>query len=1289
MPTPERLLSPESANPTRAHNNDAKTHMGASAASPEASANALKNPAAGADPEANDPLPSGAAGAPHQQQLLPSATAATTTTTSDPAAQGDVEAPKPVQQGADPNGITRDPTLQASTSDIIHRAIETHLANKHPSVKWPSPWNPPRSPILDSWPAIVFVLCVIGMNIGVNVGLQNDASNPARVATDFANMFTPAVLIPACASIFVLSLGTLKRLQLLAALGTGLVFVGASAFYVSSVFLEGHAQAWLWFAAAAVISCGAFMFLITIGVTGDHVQFAGAMLLCVGMELISLGVLSGLVVTTPLGQNRFNSANAVEAGACIVVVATLVLAYKAARDVERPLLKPTNYFFLGVSSYGCGAFTFVWVAGNTLAALYGTTDYQASPQAAMLASLFFMNGAMFMFLSSTRALLNLEMVIEDRYPSTTYLTPSHIQSYAFLGAMVFVLTFAFMVALGLYFASYDAYIVLWVRIVGYFFVVLAASVAVLATGKRNLLGALLLITGLVVFYFSLIMRLYPATVLQGFRTCIAGGGLVLASSFGFMPAAYDLRVKGIKPWLALLHPGSYFFIVFCYALPMWGLCQVLAGIVGQGLALSGTSSLAWERLGIAFLIQGALVGLLHGHMANEVVDSTYTASLPRKSFTSVIPKPAPTEEFDCDVVVLGAGTSGLALANELGARDVKTVVLEMRPDCIADARFLVLNGATVEGLHTLGVDAKLMESTRKYGINQDQPFGSAWINNGFGLEGTLLACANVPGRTEMQKAHPDMTIEATSRSMGSRFETQAMIRMMQSQQERVQRDCAEARSSCDVRYGHEVVDFEQRPDGQVVVTARRVQAGDNAPDATYVLRCRYFVACEGPGGPVAKKLKTQFDGFINVAQTQSTLIRAPGLWQKLGERFGWSHQYHVSRNGRVASFVAADHERGIFNIPVLLPRLKPTDDLNAVLADLLGPDQPFEVLKAKPWHMNFFLARDWVYGNVILCGDSAHSWPPFGGIGGNTGFADAHNLGWKLALCVKGLAGPHLLYSYEWERKQSSTRTALYVLSILPDTKNFLRSAVLAGKQIGVVNWVLRQKWLYAAQGLHAHNHFAQSGVQHGLRYDMSPIVVPEQVLQPDDPFHLYQPRVAAGARAPNFVLGDETLMYDSVALEGFSLLVFVSSHEARDASLTMIKSFEKRSVPLRVIKVHTGFQLHQQGDIHKETAALYTRESLVLLRPDRYCAWRLPWGVDVSEEEADAVVSHVCGWVEPDPQADAIALWLQNKFLQVTEPLTNTFPMAVRIVGETKEAALAKLKAKRNVEGVVTTKNA
>ena len=91
------------------------------------------------------------------------------------------------------------------------------------------------------------------------------------------------------------------------------------------------------------------------------------------------------------------------------------------------------------------------------------------------------------------------------------------------------------------------------------------------------------------------------------------------------------------------------------------------------------------------------------------------------------------------------------------------------------------------------------------------------------------------------------------------------------------------------------------------------------------------------------------------------------------------------------------------------------------------------------WRATSDVARKFQDGRIFLAGDAAHLMPPNGGFGGNTGIHDAHNLAWKLALVLKGVASPKLLSTYETERKPPAkftveqaytryvTRTATYL----------------------------------------------------------------------------------------------------------------------------------------------------------------------------------------------------------------------------------------------------------------------
>jgi 2-polyprenyl-6-methoxyphenol hydroxylase-like FAD-dependent oxidoreductase len=88
-----------------------------------------------------------------------------------------------------------------------------------------------------------------------------------------------------------------------------------------------------------------------------------------------------------------------------------------------------------------------------------------------------------------------------------------------------------------------------------------------------------------------------------------------------------------------------------------------------------------------------------------------------------------------------------------------------------------------------------------------------------------------------------------------------------------------------------------------------------------------------------------------------------------------------------------------------------------VIRTALGaPDLDVEIVSTLPWRPRGLLADRFRAGRVFLAGDAAHTVPPLGAFGMNTGIADVHNLAWKLALVLRGEAGPALLDSYEAER---------------------------------------------------------------------------------------------------------------------------------------------------------------------------------------------------------------------------------------------------------------------------------
>ena len=91
-----------------------------------------------------------------------------------------------------------------------------------------------------------------------------------------------------------------------------------------------------------------------------------------------------------------------------------------------------------------------------------------------------------------------------------------------------------------------------------------------------------------------------------------------------------------------------------------------------------------------------------------------------------------------------------------------------------------------------------------------------------------------------------------------------------------------------------------------------------------------------------------------------------------------------------------------FHAPVNPSTTAERIDLAAVLARAVGTPFAFHVEHLGFWDLRFTLADTYRAGRILIAGDAAHSHPPYGGYGINTGFEDATNLAWKLAAEIQG-----------------------------------------------------------------------------------------------------------------------------------------------------------------------------------------------------------------------------------------------------------------------------------------------
>jgi hypothetical protein len=128
-----------------------------------------------------------------------------------------------------------------------------------------------------------------------------------------------------------------------------------------------------------------------------------------------------------------------------------------------------------------------------------------------------------------------------------------------------------------------------------------------------------------------------------------------------------------------------------------------------------------------------------------------------------------------------------------------------------------------------------------------------------------------------------------------------------------------------------------------------------------------------------------------------------------------------------------------FHAPVAAGTTRETFDAARYLTSAVGAPFDVEVVYLGFWDLRFAVADTYRAGRIFIAGDAAHSHPPYGGYGINSGFEDAANLGWKLAATLQGWGGPRLLASYSDERQPVFVSTARdFIEKAISDDRTFL-----------------------------------------------------------------------------------------------------------------------------------------------------------------------------------------------------------------------------------------------------------
>jgi 2-polyprenyl-6-methoxyphenol hydroxylase-like FAD-dependent oxidoreductase len=285
----------------------------------------------------------------------------------------------------------------------------------------------------------------------------------------------------------------------------------------------------------------------------------------------------------------------------------------------------------------------------------------------------------------------------------------------------------------------------------------------------------------------------------------------------------------------------------------------------------------------------------------------------------------------------------------------------------------------------------------------------------------------------------DYSYDWLQRDLVGQYYFTANARLPQYATEGVLRRRAAQLEAVTLKFGWTAERIEQDKSGVNVLIRER----DGTRAAT--VRGDYLVGCDGSHSIVR--------GAAGITQTLTAhdrrmvllVFRSPALHDLLVHRFPGKSYFivlHPDLQGYWQFLGRVDLEgRWFFHAPVPATVTRENCDAHGYVVNAVGAEVPIDVDYLGFWDLRFAVADVCRAGRTFIAGDAAHSHPPYGGYGINTGLEDAVNLGWKLAADIGGWGGPRLLDSYSEERQPVFASTSRdFIERAIHRDRNFLVS---------------------------------------------------------------------------------------------------------------------------------------------------------------------------------------------------------------------------------------------------------
>jgi 2-polyprenyl-6-methoxyphenol hydroxylase-like FAD-dependent oxidoreductase len=521
-----------------------------------------------------------------------------------------------------------------------------------------------------------------------------------------------------------------------------------------------------------------------------------------------------------------------------------------------------------------------------------------------------------------------------------------------------------------------------------------------------------------------------------------------------------------------------------------------------------------------------------------------------------------------NVIIVGGGPVGTGLAIDLGQRGVRCVVIERytRPQPVPKGQNLTQR--TMEHFH-FWKSEKALRAART-------------IPPGYGIGG-LTAYGTLLSGYHYSWLQRDWVDE---------FYFTRNERLPQYRTEEVLRARVAELSNVETMYGwnaERIDDGESYAEVEVV----NLKGGDRK-----VLTADFVIGCDGSHSIVREQAKISQTRADHDRLMVLLVFRSKRL-HELIEQFSGKSFYnvlHPEMDGYWRFLGRVDFgTQWFFHAPVPAGTTKENFDFTGLIKTAVGADFDVELEYVGFWDLRFAVADQYRRGRIFIAGDAAHSHPPYGGYGINTGFEDARNLAWKISATIEGWAGSDLLDSYGEERRPVFVSTAQdFIAKAIEVDRTFLKNFdPSVDRQAFEREWARRGGGAVSEVGSFEPNYEGSPIVWGGPGAKSGAVGTHAVAARPG---HHLTPRSLSGGLN----------IYDELG-EGFSLVGL----DADSATIDRFRAAAERlHIPLKII-------VDSRADGRLDYGA-----SLVLVRPDQFVAWTS----NTDTAQAEVVLHKVTG---------------------------------------------------------------